>query len=84
MSGPQAGRRNGSGSDIHALIRSILERNTRLQSIRTDVAVHQARQALVREKINEVAAAEASIDGLLSDLQVTSVRPACLDLREKF
>ena len=66
MYGPQVGRRNGSGADIHVLVRSILERNTRVQSMREDVAVHQARQMLVREKINEVASAEANIDGLLT------------------
>ena len=80
MYGPQVGRRNGSGADIHVLVRSILERNTRVQSMREDVAVHQARQMLVREKINEVASAEANIDGLLTDLQVSCVPAFILPL----
>jgi len=74
----QAGRRNASGADIHALVRNILEHNTRVQSMRKEVAVHQARQALVREKVNEVAAAEATIDGLLTDLQVIASIRLCL------
>ena len=71
----QAGRRNASGADIHALVRNILEHNTRVQSMREEVAVHQARQALVREQVNEVAAAEDSIDGLIKDLQVIAPHP---------
>jgi hypothetical protein len=64
------GRRNGCGADIQALVRDLLEHNTRAQSTRSLMAEHQARQALVREKINNVAGAEATIDGLLTDLQV--------------
>jgi hypothetical protein len=48
----------------------MLEHNSRAQSMREEVAVHQARQALVREKVDNVSSAEAYIDGLLNDLQV--------------
>ena len=66
-----AGRRNGSGAHIQTLVREVLQRNANVQTTRAQVEEHQARQAIVRDKIQEVEHAEETIDKLLMDLQVT-------------
>jgi len=65
------GRRNRCGEDIYGLVRKLLEHNSRAQNMIGQVAEHQARQALVRAKVNEVADAEATIDGLITELKVS-------------
>ena len=51
-------------------MRELLENNSRAQDMRQEVVVHQARQEIVRGKIVEASEAEATIDGLLTSLQV--------------
>jgi len=65
------GRRNGCGADIYGLVRKLLEHNSSAQTIRGQVAEHQARQALVRQKVNDVADAEATMDGIITELKVS-------------
>lgn len=55
------GRRSGTGADVQALIRRILDQNQRVKEAEDEMREHQARQAVLRSKAREVVKAEQSL-----------------------
>jgi hypothetical protein len=55
------GRRNGTGADVQALIRRILDQNQQVKEAENDMREHQARQAVLRSKAREVVRAEQTL-----------------------
>ena len=63
------GKRSSSGYEIHSLVREVISQHKSITDRVSDVEEHQARQKLVRQKIEEVHQVEDRIDWLIQDLR---------------